>query len=148
MKSKRSSQYIAIVGILFESFVLFSSCQNQSPMTKGKVEGYEVGLSTSPAKPVEGSNQFKVFVHDASGKPVNGARVVVEYFMSPGPNAPLIRGSASARESRGGEYTTEMNLPKEGEWTVSVHVAPPKGNDLLDANFELSTGHYGARFIG
>ena len=86
----------------------------------------------SPAR-TTGAAPLAVRVRDASGSPVEHARVRVEYTMDmPG----MTIESAEARELGAGRYEAAARFPMAGPWSVVISIERP-GHPEARARFTL-----------
>ncbi len=98
-----------------------------------------VELSTDPSPPRKGRNKLRVSLRAANGSPVEGAQVVVNFFMAAMPAMGMaeMNVSSSLREQDAGSYTGEIELGSGGTWQVTV-TASRGGQPMLTKRFSLS----------
>ncbi len=144
MKTIDSFGKLPVLFLLLIPFL--AQCQKYGGMTGGVVDGVEVGLAIKPAKPVAGENQFKVMFKDPSG-PIQNAKVRVAYFMPAMGTMPVMQGGAPGAASAPGEYTATLNLPMEGNWTITVRAEIPGKGEIVAA-FRIRTGSATVAFEG
>lgn len=134
------------MGIFAITFALIA-CTQFGEMSKGNVQnGIEVGLALKPAEPRSGDNDFKVSLKGPSGS-VENAAVTVTYFMPAMGTMAAMKGSAQAKPVGSGEYVAALNLPMEGDWTITVSASLPDGQTIT-ARFQIRTGSSSVQFLG
>lgn len=89
---------------------------------KKKAGDFDVIVTIDKNPPVTGDNGVTVSVKDASGKAVQGAKVVVDYSMPAMPGMPAMNYKADAVQ-KGDSYTAVMNLSMAGSWNVGVKIS-------------------------
>jgi len=85
----------------------------------------DITFRSTPDPPKTGENRFDVTVKDASGQPVEGAKVTVEFFMAAMPtmNMPAVRQDTTLSGTGGGVYRGAGQVKVPGRWDVTVTVA-------------------------
>ncbi|MCG3116994.1 MAG: efflux RND transporter periplasmic adaptor subunit [Candidatus Manganitrophus sp. SA1] len=104
------------------------------PQTR-KAGGLTLTLSTEPAPPKEGENLLRLKFVDASGKPVENAKVTFVYTM-PMPGMKVARRTASFKE---GHYESKVNFGMAGIWEVTALISQP-GKPEVQEKFILEVG--------
>ena len=133
--------------IILVGLTLLSNCTKYGTVVTGSVDNITVGLAVKPAKPTTGDNQFKVLLTDAGG-PIQDAAVTVSYFMpAMGSSMPVMQGSAPAAASAPGEYVATLNLPMEGNWTITIMAGIPS-KQTVRVQFRIMTGSSRLLFQG
>ncbi len=106
---------------------------------RASLQGYEapqVGSGAAPTQQLDirfhsvpdpakvGENQFEVMVKDATGKPVDGADVSIQFFMAAMPtmNMPAMRNEVKLSPAGGGVYRGTGQVMMAGRWDASVTV--------------------------
>jgi membrane fusion protein, copper/silver efflux system len=86
--------------------------------------GTQITLRTVPEPARTGDNQLEVTVKDASGRPVDGADVSVQFFMPAMPtmNMPAMRSEARLSPAGGGVYRGSGQVMMAGRWDATVTV--------------------------
>jgi membrane fusion protein, copper/silver efflux system len=86
--------------------------------------GLDIAFHTIPDPPKTGDNQMEVVVKDAAGKPVDGADVSVQFFMSAMPtmNMPAMRSETKLAQAGGGVYRGPGQVLMAGQWQATVIV--------------------------
>ena len=95
----------------------------------GAREARDVSVAwTAPSMPVvDQSFTPVVTLRDASGRPVRGARLELQAFMSHPGMAPVV---AIAAERDAGVYRADLRFTMTGPWTVMVNGSLPDGRTL------------------
>lgn len=107
-----------------------------------------IETAIEPDPPREKGNTARVVVNDASGAPVTGAQVRVEYEMpAMGSMAPM-RGGADAVEQGAGRYAADFDLPLGGSWTLYVSVKSASTSTSGIARYLLAVGIAGITALG
>jgi Cu(I)/Ag(I) efflux system membrane fusion protein len=96
----------------------------------------EVSLPEGPAR--EGENELRLCVRDATGAPVDDARVGVAFSM-PMAGMATMGGQVAAEPIGKGEYRARVNLEMSGTWLLELHAARPSG-DAARVRGSLRTG--------
>lgn len=99
-------------------------------------------VTLRPDPPQQEGNTLVVAATDASGKPVDGARVTVTHVMPAMGSMPEMRGTASVTASGGGRYEARFDLAMAGSWTLEVRVGS------ASARFQMTVGTPGLRALG
>jgi len=84
----------------------------------------DIAFRTTPDPPKTGDNQMEVMVKDASGKPVDGADVSVQFYMPAMPtmNMPAMKSEAKLAGVGGGMYRGPGQVMMTGQWQATVTV--------------------------
>jgi Cu(I)/Ag(I) efflux system membrane fusion protein/cobalt-zinc-cadmium efflux system membrane fusion protein len=84
----------------------------------------DIALRTTPDPPQAGDNQMEVTVKDASGRPVDGADVAVQFFMPAMPtmSMPSMKSEAKLAAAGRGVYRGPGQVLMAGQWQVTVTV--------------------------
>lgn len=106
----------------------------KGPQTK-KAGDLTLTLSTEPAPPKEGQNLIRLKVVDASGKPVEDAKVVFSYIM-PMPGMKAAKAPASFKN---GQYEAKVNFGMAGTWEVTALIGR-SGKPEVQEEFSLEAG--------
>lgn len=105
----------------------------KGPPTK-KAGDLTLTLSTEPTPPRDGENLLRLKVTDASGKPVENAKVVFSYTM-PMPGMKAVKAPAAFKN---GQYEGKAKFGMAGTWEVTVLVTP-SGKKEVQETFTLET---------
>ncbi len=84
----------------------------------------DINVRSFPNPPTTGDNQFEVTVKDASGKPVDGADVSLQFYMPAMPtmNMPAMRNEIKLPAIGGGVYRGPGQVLMAGRWETTVVV--------------------------
>jgi len=95
--------------------------QQRAPAATTNVD---ITFRTAPDPPQAGENQFEAVVKDASGKPIDGADVSVQFFMPAMPtmNMPAMRSETKLTPAGGGVYRGSGQVLMAGRWDATVTV--------------------------
>ena len=98
-----------------------------------------IEVLTIPNPPVRGSNHVRVVLKDPNGHAVDGAKVVVSFYMAAMPpmEMPAMRVAAALTGRGGGVYEGALTLESGGTWQVTA-VASRDGQTLASRHFNLS----------
>jgi len=88
---------------------------------KKKAGEFDVVVTIDKNPPVTGDNGVTVSVKDATGKTVQGAKVIVDYSMPAMPGMPPMNYKADAMP-KGDAYSATMNLSMAGPWNIVVKI--------------------------
>ncbi|TAK03433.1 MAG: efflux RND transporter periplasmic adaptor subunit [Candidatus Manganitrophaceae bacterium] len=106
----------------------------KGPQTK-KAGGLTLTLSTDPAPPKEGGNLLRLKIVDASGKPIEDAKVVFSYIMP----MPGMKAAQALASFKNGQYEAKTKFGMAGTWEVTAIVSPPGKPDVQE-KFTLEAG--------
>jgi Cu(I)/Ag(I) efflux system membrane fusion protein len=145
MSESRSRFFVAIVALLT---LLVSACREEvrspsppSAAFEGQDLHVQVVMPEGAAR--EGENELRFRIRDASGAPVDDARVVVAYSM-PMAGMATMGGKVSADPIGQGEYRAEVMLDMAGTWLLQLDAARPSG-EVAHIGGSLRTGAPGMR---
>jgi hypothetical protein len=117
--------------------LLLTSACRRSGATAADVT---VVWSLTPAPPLAGSSStLTLRLRDAAQRPVRGAALGIEAFMSHPGMAPV---SATASESGDGVYTAPLTFTMSGDWILLVKGTLADGR-ILTHRIDVSTGRSG-----
>jgi multidrug efflux pump subunit AcrA (membrane-fusion protein) len=124
------------------------SSTGSSTSSAAHVAAGELSIDTAvqPDPPTVKGNRAHVQIRDASGKPVLGATVRLEFDMPAMGAMQAMHGGADASEQADGRYTIPFDLGMEGSWTISLKVAAPAGT--ATARYTLRVGASGLTPLG
>jgi len=100
-----------------------------------KAGGLTLTLSTDPAPPKEGGNLLRLKIVDASGKPIEDAKVVFSYIMP----MPGMKAAQALASFKNGQYEAKAKFGMAGTWEVTAIVSPPGKPDVQE-KFTLEAG--------
>jgi hypothetical protein len=81
-----------------------------------------VELTTDPSPPQKGSNTIKVKLTSKDGKPIEGAKVTVMFFMAAMPEMGMaaMKTVITTGDKGGGSYEGKGDIGSGGDWQVTV----------------------------
>ncbi|TAK06574.1 MAG: hypothetical protein EPO39_08515, partial [Candidatus Manganitrophaceae bacterium] len=106
----------------------------KGPQTK-KTGDLTLTLSTEPTPPRDGENLLRLKITDASGKPVENAKVIFSYTM-PMPGMKAVKVPASFKN---GKYEGKAKFGMAGTWEVTAIVTTP-GKPEVQEKFTIEAG--------
>ncbi len=95
--------------------------EKRSPETQ---DSFTVTFATDPTPPVIGQGTVILTLHDATGRPVDDARVAIEANMS---HAGMVPVNAEASGGQAGVYRIPLRWTMGGDWYVDVRFTLPDG---------------------
>ncbi len=104
---------------------------------------YQVKVVVEPETPRVGPNRVTVWIRDATGRPVSGARLRVVAVMPAMGAMPTMYAPARMRETAAGRYEGEFHPSMAGEWPLTVEIEAAAGKARI--TFDLATGRRGIR---
>lgn len=114
----------------------------------GDREWYSAGpfktrVEVNPETPKVGKNQVTVWVQDASGAPVAGAKLEAVAVMPAMGSMPAMYAPAEMAETEPGRYLGEFEPAMGGEWPLTIKISHASGSGEI--TFDLATGRQGLR---
>jgi Cu(I)/Ag(I) efflux system membrane fusion protein len=97
-------------------------CAKPAPSQTTTVGDLKLALSLEPDPPLAGDNQLLVTLRDASDRPVEGARVVLESRMAAMGAMPEMKGTGHTRALGNGRYAVTFPLQMNGDWTITLRI--------------------------
>jgi len=82
---------------------------------------YSVQIKMDKNPPSVGMNNMEIAVTDKTGKPVNDAKVLVDYGMPAMPGMPAMAYKADAM-NHGDRYHAALNISMKGPWYVTIKI--------------------------
>ncbi len=111
----------AAVTVTVMVMVLLAGCHVGS--SKGTRAGdLTVELALDPDPPTTGDNHLRVELRDASGKPVDGARLAFGYDMPAMGAMPEMKGGGDVHPLGGGRYDVVYPLSMLGDWYLTLSI--------------------------
>src|SRR5262249_9114577 len=101
-----------------------------------------VRLALDPDPPTTGDNALLVTLTDASGKPVDGARLAFQYDMPAMGAMPEMKGGGEVKPEGQGRYLIVYPLTMLGDWTLIVGIEAP-GHPRSQIKLKVSPSHKG-----
>ncbi len=108
--------------VLFILMICAPCADARDLIVKRTIEGYFLSTRITRNPPVIGKNDVLVEIRDASGKPVAGASVWVNYFMPPMPGMAPMNYTIPAKPHNS-LYAGTMDLIMRGPWNINVKAA-------------------------
>ena len=105
----------------------FVSCRSSSSVD------VRIAPEVTPQPPRVGRVTITLRVTDASGKPINAARIALEGNMSHAGMTPVF---VDAAEVEPGRYRANMDLTMAGDWIILVHLVL-SGGEKVERQFEI-----------
>lgn len=113
-------QFMAAVAAL-----LLSSCTQGEKATAAKTGDLDVRIAIDPDPPTTGDNRLVATLKDASGKPVDGARLAFVYDMPAMGAMPEMKGGGDVRAEGAGRYVITYPLSMNGDWYLTLGIVAP-----------------------
>ena len=121
------------ISLLVALSVLLAACGSAATPADTTSSGQvNIKLETSPAPAVKGDIELIFTITDASGTPIEGAKVDVNA------EHPAMAGmgmSGQATEQGGGKYSIKANFSDSGDWVLTIYVR--KGELDYKENIEI-----------
>lgn len=109
------------------------ACRGQAGQ-QAAAQDVQIALDLSPSQPVVGPATITVQLQNATGRPIEGAKVEVEGTMTHAGMQPVI---AQAKEVGSGRYVVEdFEFTMAGDWALIVQAELPNGA-LAERTFEV-----------
>jgi len=114
----------------------------------GDGEWYSAGpfktrVEVNPETPKVGKNQVTIWVQDAAGAPVTGAKLEAVAVMPAMGSMPAMYAPAEMAEMEPGRYQGEFEPSMGGEWPLTIKITAAAGSGEI--TFDLATGRQGLR---
>ena len=102
----------------------YEASKTAGAVAAGSTSQLDITFRTTPDPPITGDNQLEVVVKDATGKPVDGADLSVQFFMPAMPtmNMPAMRNETKLPPAGGGIYRGPGQVLMASQWQVTVSV--------------------------
>jgi nitrogen fixation protein FixH len=131
IKGERIMRRFSFISLLVALSVLLAACGSAAtPADTGSSKQATIKLETNPTPAVKGDVELIFTITDASGAPIEGAKVDVNA------EHPAMAGmgmSGQATDQSGGKYSIKANFTDSGDWKVTVYVR----KDGLDYKEEI-----------
>jgi len=111
--------------LLLLALLAAAGCSRPPPPPTTTAGDLGVRLALVPDPPTTGDNALLVTLTDASGKPVDGARLAFQYDMPAMGAMPEMKGGGEPRSLGGGRYRIIYPLQMNGDWTLTLGVEAP-----------------------
>lgn len=109
--------------------------------TSAQTGGLSIKATLEPDPPAMKGNTLVVEIHDASGRPVDDAKIDVVYDMPAMAGMSEMKGNAKVTPTKDGRYRAEFDLPMGGNWPLLVHIQTP--TESVSQIFKLTVGSKG-----
>jgi Cu(I)/Ag(I) efflux system membrane fusion protein len=109
-------------GPLLVALLLAAACSRPPPPPTTKAGDLDIRLALEPDPPTTGDNVLRVTLTDASGKPVDGARIAFLYDMPAMGAMPEMKGGGEPLSLGGGRYRITYPLQMNGDWTLTLGI--------------------------
>lgn len=103
---------------------------------------FQAQVELAPDPPVAGDNTLRLSLRDASGKPVEGARISFAYDMPAMGSMPEMKGGGDERELGGGRYEIRYPLAMLGDWALTLQIEAA-GEPPAELRLRVSPPHPG-----
>ncbi|HEX4486562.1 MAG TPA: FixH family protein [Terriglobales bacterium] len=110
---------------------LFSGCSKHR--VDETTPGLDIKHQISPDPPRVGADTLTLNLSDATGVPINKARIALEADMLHPGMAPRL---FDVKELGNGQYQSQLQFEMAGDWVVLLHVTLPDGN-TQDRQFDV-----------
>ena len=101
-----------------------------------------VKLASNPEPPRTGDNQLTVALQDASGRPVEGARLAFVWDMPAMGVMPEMKGTGKTSVAGAGRYVVTYPLAMQGDWYLTLAIDAP-GHAHQEMKMKVATGRPG-----
>ena len=115
--------------------------EGKSVAAKGGPFTWKAALDPDP--PRQQGNALIFEVKDASGKPVEDAKVDVFFDMPAMGAMSEMKGGARVSNEKGGRYRAEFDLPMAGSWTLKTSIHSKDGDAVQDFTFTVGSAGLG-----
>jgi Cu(I)/Ag(I) efflux system membrane fusion protein len=105
--------------------LLVAACSKPPAGQSASVGDLKVELAVVPDPPTTGENRLMVAVRDASGKPVEGARLTFQYEMPAMGSMAEMKGGGTTESLGDGRYSIRYPLQTNGDWTLTLGIEAP-----------------------
>ena len=119
---------------------------SQGAFVTARASGFALRAALDPDPPAMEGNALVLEVRDASGKPVDDAKVEVLYDMPAMGAMSEMKGSASIEHQGEGRYRAKFDLPMGGSFALKTSVVAPSGSAKQD--FTITVGNKGLAVLG
>ena len=103
-----------------------------------KLGDLAVQLTIAPDPPRTGDNRLEISLADASGKPVDGAKLGFVWDMPAMGAMPEMRGNGTIEARGGGRYVVNYPLAMDGDWYLALVIDAP-GHAHQEVKMKVAT---------
>ncbi len=114
----RRKRVLLGIALMTAAMVVLAACSGTG--TSSAKNEPTITITTNPNPAVMGDVELIMEVKDATGKPLDGAKVSVVASMSGMPMGDPLRGQATDQSN--GHYSIKAPMSMSGEWAVTVRV--------------------------
>lgn len=104
---------------------------------------FKTRVAVNPETPKVGKNQVTIWIQDANGAPVAGAKLDAVAVMPAMGSMPAMYAPAEMAETEPGRYQGEFEPSMGGEWPLTIKISHASGSGEI--SFDLATGRQGLR---
>jgi len=130
-KGERTMRKFVFINLLVALSVLLAACGSvETPVDTTSSKQVNIKVETNPSPAMKGDIELMFTITDASGAPIEGAKVDVS---ADHPSMAGMGMSGLATEQGGGKYSIKANFSDPGDWKLTVYVR----KDALDYKEEF-----------
>jgi len=107
------------------SLLVAAACSKPPAGQSASAGDLKVDLALAPDPPRTGDNHLLVTLRDASGKPVEGARLAFQYEMPAMGQMAEMKGGGTPQSLGNGRYSISYPLQTNGDWTLTLGIEAP-----------------------
>ncbi len=109
-----------LINLIVALSVLLAACGSAAtPAETTSSKQVSIKLDTSPTPAMKGDIELMFTITDASGAPIEGAKVDVA---AEHPSMAGMGMSGQATEQGGGKYSIKANFSDSGDWVLTIYV--------------------------
>jgi nitrogen fixation protein FixH len=127
-------KFMLINLIVALSVVLAACSSTATPADTSSSGQVNIKLETSPTPAVKGDIELIFTITDASGAPIEGAKVDVA---AEHPSMAGMGMSGQATEQGGGKYSIKANFSDSGDWVLTIYVRKGELDYKEDIEFPI-----------
>jgi hypothetical protein len=121
---------LVFVGLLVIMSVLLAACGGSAtPALEGSTKPVNIKVESNPTPAVVGDAELIFTITDASGNPIEGARVDVSADHTDMSGMGM---SGAATDQGSGRYSINANFSMTGNWKLTVYVRDDQGLDYKE----------------
>ena len=127
---------LVFVGLLVTMSVLLVACGGtEMPAPESSAKSVNIKVESNPTPAVVGDAELVFTITDASGNPIEGARVDVSADHT---DMSAMGMSGAATDQGSGRYSIDANFSMTGSWKLTVYVRNDAGLDYKeDIEFQV-----------